>query len=430
MRLAVLAAVLLALTVGVSIAHACSCVAPQSPREDLANADAAFYGTVAEREVLDEGSPGFTGDEYVRYTFAVQVDYKDNLPDELVLGSSVQGSACGFDLAVGESVGMLLDRDQGQWVGGACSIRPKAYLDAGVAALPDPAAVPPAVFLAAGPFGAPRVAGLDLEGRLVGFGRGAGSVTAISACPGGAAAIENVQNLEGPRDGLAIRDAGTLAQRATIFLGLRRSGAHYEFIARVQCLNAAGTLAAVFLADSGTRDARLVLLRGGRRETIWKGTASAAAFRGRRAWIDGPDGVRAVDVRTGEERLLPLSGRPLAVSPDGRTLAVAADGVLRFVDLATERVLGSRGGIPSELAWIDAGRVVVRRRGRTRIVDRRARVIAELPSTGAFTVREGQIALADAARLTRYDRDGVVVAQTGPLFTDAIAVLACVESGT
>ena len=137
------------------------------------------------REVADEGSPSVEGDEYVNYTFRIDVDYKQNLPEEFSLGFPVASVACGMDLAVGDELGILLDRFQGQFLASACSVRTKAFLDAGVASLPDPLAVPPSRFLAAGGFGAPRVAGLDADGRVVGYGGGPGGVSDVSVCPGG-----------------------------------------------------------------------------------------------------------------------------------------------------------------------------------------------------------------------------------------------------
>jgi hypothetical protein len=308
----------------------------------------------------------------------------------------------------------------------ACSVRSKAFLDSGIASLPDPLAVPPPRFLAAGGFGAPRVAGLDADGRLVKYGGGPGSVSDVSVCPGGVTAVETVQNLDGIRDGLALRDLESLDQQATRFLGLRRTGARYETIDDVQCLTRDASRISVFLADTGTGVARLLLLRGQRKDPVWVGRASVATYRGQRVWLDGPAGMRAVHVRSGEERvlgLLPLTGRPLGLSPDGETLAAGVDGTLQLIDTATGAVLGVRRGEPNELAWIDNGRLVTRRKGRTRLLDRRGQVGADDLAPGALTVSDGQLVIIEGDRLARYSRLGIVLSRSQQLFSDGITVL-------
>src|SRR4051794_36178258 len=102
MRLAVLVALLFALIA--PGAQACRCVVPATPQEDLGAADGAFYGTVTGRAIADEGNPDVQGDEYIDYTFAIDADYKDNLPDELQLGFPVASAACGLDLDVGDNL--------------------------------------------------------------------------------------------------------------------------------------------------------------------------------------------------------------------------------------------------------------------------------------------------------------------------------------
>src|SRR5262245_60582234 len=100
MRVLVLGTILLALVVP-SDARACNRVVPKTPKEDLAEADGAFYGTVVDREILDEGNPDKSGDEYVNYTFRIDIDYKGNLPPELPIGVPVSSAGCGFDLEKG-----------------------------------------------------------------------------------------------------------------------------------------------------------------------------------------------------------------------------------------------------------------------------------------------------------------------------------------
>ena len=86
--------------------------------------------------------------------------------------------------------------------------------------------------------------------------------------------------------------------------------------------------------------------------------------------------------------MLPLTGRPLGLSPDGATLAAGVDGALQLLDTATGAVLGVRRGEPKELAWIDNGRLVARRRGGTRLLDRRGRVVAgDLPARRVHRLR-------------------------------------------
>ena len=87
---------------------------------DLPNADAAMVGTVLERQT--------TATTRV-YLFRVEQVYKGDLDGRAEVVSERDGAACGLELAVGQRVGLLLDRRGDQWRSGLCSqVDPSEFL--------------------------------------------------------------------------------------------------------------------------------------------------------------------------------------------------------------------------------------------------------------------------------------------------------------
>jgi hypothetical protein len=91
-------------------AWACTCL-PVDLDRDLPGADGAMIGTVLERSVSGTTS---------RYRFRVEQVYKGDVEDRAVVFSAADGAACGLELAVGQRVGLLLNRDGDVWRSSLC----------------------------------------------------------------------------------------------------------------------------------------------------------------------------------------------------------------------------------------------------------------------------------------------------------------------
>ena len=92
-------------------AYACSC-RPVDLQRDLPTADGAFIGTVLERSV---------GGQAATYRFRVEQIYKGDIENRAEVVTPAGGAACGLELAVGDRVGLLLQRDGDVWRSGLCS---------------------------------------------------------------------------------------------------------------------------------------------------------------------------------------------------------------------------------------------------------------------------------------------------------------------
>jgi hypothetical protein len=110
---------------GPECAHACTC-APLAPERALAEADAAFVGTLLERRV--------SGDE-ATLVFAVERRLKGPLGDRVEVQTHAQGGMCGIQDDPGARMGLFLGRAGDAWQGGTCGRgTPRAF-----AALPTAA---------------------------------------------------------------------------------------------------------------------------------------------------------------------------------------------------------------------------------------------------------------------------------------------------
>ena len=100
-------------------AYACTCRGVDLER-DLPGADAAMIGTVLERHT--------TATSRV-YLFRVEQVYKGDVDNRLEVVSERDGAACGLELAVGQRIGLLLERDGETWRSGLCSqVDPAEFL--------------------------------------------------------------------------------------------------------------------------------------------------------------------------------------------------------------------------------------------------------------------------------------------------------------
>ena len=108
-------------------ATACSC-APVDLERDLPRADGAFIGTLLERR---EPPPSAvqSSEDPVTLLFRVEQVYKGDIDGRVEVVTSRDGASCGLGTAVGERVGLLLDRDRGRWRGGLCGqVDPSDFL--------------------------------------------------------------------------------------------------------------------------------------------------------------------------------------------------------------------------------------------------------------------------------------------------------------
>jgi hypothetical protein len=100
-------------------AYACSCLRVNLER-DLPRADAAMIGTVLERRTSERSRV---------YLLRLEQVYKGELENRVEVVTARGGAACGLELAVGQRVGLLLERDGELWRSGLCSqVDPAEFL--------------------------------------------------------------------------------------------------------------------------------------------------------------------------------------------------------------------------------------------------------------------------------------------------------------
>ena len=348
-------------------ALACSCLVGD-PRDMLERSAGAFTGTLVERVV--EG-------EEALHTFSVDHAVKGSLGTTVQVRSHRDGATCGLEIALGQRVGLFLDREGETWTSTLCQQIDPDELLAAAAPLPAPTGSGPVAVLVGGSFGDVRTVALDDRGRVLAYGAGDGDVLALSVCPGSEHAVEIVglPFEEGGGYAVDVRDLATMAIAGR--LGLPRDFAN-SYPESIRCLDRSGAAAVVFagdLADTSRPD-RVLRLTAGASDVVWRGSAWSASFDSRRAYLcKGAKGTRAVAVSlaTGRETLLaklpPFVG-PLSPSPDGRYLAGVAfsspesgDAPSRAVvaNLTTGRVRTAPLGEPyvaGEMLWLSPKRVV------------------------------------------------------------------------
>lgn len=169
-------------------ALACSCAA-LSPAEDLARFDVAFVGSLVER-------PPSSGsyEEEAPYVFEVDTWVKGDLGSEIIVFSPNQGSACGFEAALGERVGVMARVVDGRPLGGLCTTVDADLLLAGESPLALDGSGPP-VFLVAGWAGPARLMLLDASGGLLTLvGEENESLNGLALCPGSETLVELVND--------------------------------------------------------------------------------------------------------------------------------------------------------------------------------------------------------------------------------------------
>ena len=173
-RAFVLLAALAAALVLAGEALACSCLVGD-PRDMLERSAGAFSGTLVERVV--EG-------EEALHTFSVDHAVKGSLGSTVQVKSHRDGATCGLEIALGQRVGLFLDREGETWTSTLCQQIDPDELLAAAAPLPAPTGSGPVAVLVGGSFGDVRTVALDDRGRVLAYGAGDGDVLALSVCPG------------------------------------------------------------------------------------------------------------------------------------------------------------------------------------------------------------------------------------------------------
>ena len=354
--LAVVLAASAALAATADPAYACSC-APPDPRILLGQADGAFVGRLVSRQDVDPGR--------ARFTFEVERSVKGALGATVVVESASNSAACGIEAPVGTRIGLFLERSNGRWTSSLCSQVSPEDLVAAAEPLPPPNGRGPATLLVAGRFGPARLLALDALGRTLAYGRGAGSVLQLSACPGGRRAAEVVQTETGLR--VAIRELPTLriVRRRPVLSPPATSPTAFR------CETADGTRLLLFHASSDRpSSARLERLTLSRRAVLWRGSALGATLTQRSAYVlAGPRGTSllAVDLRTRRVRTvgrIPSPSNGLVAAPDGTELAgltypTGSQPALFRVRVQPFAVVTTRAVESGDLAFADPRRLVL-----------------------------------------------------------------------
>lgn len=116
MRLLVVPAVIAFAVVAAPAASACSCIAPGSPKADLARSDGAFVGVYRGRYRLSPNA--------FLYKFTIVRRVKGKLPSKTIrVVAGTNSASCGLQVRKGKRVALLLHRVEGRWHSSLCDQR-------------------------------------------------------------------------------------------------------------------------------------------------------------------------------------------------------------------------------------------------------------------------------------------------------------------
>jgi hypothetical protein len=364
------------------------------------------------------------------------------------------GTGCGgVSVEPGRLAALVLERRAGSadWVTTGCAearLAPALHRVLGDAAAVDGGA---AVAYVAGGFGSSRLAGLDRSGQIVAVDSRPGDGMRVAVCPGGkavaavglTAAPERPTRARGDRRyELTVHSAGDLRVRRTVVLPMELG----DQVLALRCADANGRRAEVVVAANDTKASDRMLSVDGAQVDIQQldevqaaapvpgGMLVATGWRSPSLLLLTPAGTRTVAVLDGVQ----VGPRGFAVSPDGRTAAVAVyrDGgpsPLLTMDLRTGERLGEWPGGPyvTGLAWTGPDRLVVRAevdsavRTPLRAFDREltplgdSAPVATGSSSGELAaVGPGAVVYGEGARLTAVPPSGA------PLVVDSLRLAA------
>jgi hypothetical protein len=109
---------------------ACTCPGGVPEAKRFAAADAAFVGVLESRRALDPPRPDGvirSGDRFV-HRYRVQRRYKGRLGDKVWVRTVRSDATCG--LPTSRRIALYLDRSQGTWQAGSCSVTSEAAIRA------------------------------------------------------------------------------------------------------------------------------------------------------------------------------------------------------------------------------------------------------------------------------------------------------------
>lgn len=317
-------------------ASACSC-GWGDPREMLENGSAAFVGKLIHKEEPEVSASGtiYTGSD-VTYTFEIEQVLKGDLGESVEVESPLDGAACGFEVAEGQRIGVVLRREGGVWKGGLCSTVPADALIRASQPIPPPDGEGPVAMLIADPTSEAAVIALDTEGRVLAYleGETDREVQMLASCPGSERVVELV--FEGPYPRIAVRNLRTLAVEHV----LRPDGLVPGFTA-MSCTSPDGQTVLIHdtaYVQDGTK-IRIMRVQGDEATIIYE-AASESQDYGRvafdtehgMAYIVDPENafrILGVDLQSGEARVVATLIEPerefggisvLAVNPSGTRL--------------------------------------------------------------------------------------------------------------
>jgi hypothetical protein len=315
-----------------------------------------------------------------RSTYRVEAEFGGDLPAE------VSGPPDGVEWGpsvLPRGLGALMFEHKESWEFVPCAEVPLGPAIQRATGSPPVVSKGPAVAIAAGRFGGSRLVALDRRGRPVAWDGRAGRGTQVSACPGGQTVAATGRtgeryypNLDAD---LTLHDAVTLRPRRTLKLPVHRESQ----VLAMRCADARGNRVDILLVEfggSGTEQGRLLSVTGKRMEVTKLGRVVAAApvDGGFLALALAPrEAPTLVEVASGGARRVvatfdDLSPDKLAVSPDGRTVAVSgtshANGrVLRTLDARTGALAGEWGtdkvgqdAYVNGIAWSASNRLLAR----------------------------------------------------------------------
>ncbi len=152
------------------------------PYAGLVEADGAFVGALV--QVDRNLGPVYDSSTQVDYEFEVEAALKGDIRDTIVVKSAVDGASCGFEMPVGQRVGILLDRVGDHWEGNLCWTVDADTLLAAAGGPPQPVSGSPPHLIASVSMGEAGLVALNRAGEIVGYGRGK-PPWLLSVCPDG-----------------------------------------------------------------------------------------------------------------------------------------------------------------------------------------------------------------------------------------------------
>jgi hypothetical protein len=298
-------------------ANACSCF-NESLREELADADAAFVGTLIS---VTPAPLGFVGLGRPLARFQVEKAIKGRLTAEIDVDTWIN-SSCAVELKVGERGGLLLHGEGDQWSSSLCSqVDPDALVQA-AAPLPAPNGQGPLTFLVAGKFTESSTLGVDSNAALLAYGEGEEPAEDFSVCPGSNVAVERRGRA------LFLRDLRTFRSKPT---DAQPQIADSESIDGIACSGADASELLVVIADRSASliKTRIVALRGTSASQMFEELGPYIVFdMPRRLVYAGDDLLRRINLVDGSaENLGPIPtawDAPL-VNSNGTRLAYLKD---------------------------------------------------------------------------------------------------------